>query len=99
MASHPTVRTASELHRRLCVLGFEISYRQVVRLVQEKPTNLNLDLLAGIMNVLDCTLDDLLLMQEHAENEHLQRVAAVSRMWDGLSAQEKAILRQLAASD
>lgn len=98
LTDHPYIRTASALHQRLSALGFDISYRQVNRLVQEDPTNLNLDLLAGIVTILECKLEELLVMRDQSVDDHSRYLEVAMKTWDGLSAQEKIALKEFIAS-
>lgn len=55
--------TKVELHRLLTDIGFEISTVHVGRIFKEMPDLLNSDLLLGLMQVLDCSLDDLMQVE------------------------------------
>jgi transcriptional regulator with XRE-family HTH domain len=54
------IRRTADLHRRLEATGLQVSYRQVVRLVEEPPEYVNLATLNALMSVLQCEVSDLL---------------------------------------
>ena len=61
------IRTVTDLQRRLAGMDISISTAQLGRIVYERPQRLNTDLLEGIINVLDCTVGDLLRVENAAE--------------------------------
>jgi len=54
----------SDLHKLLTDVGLEISTVHVGRIFKDMPELLNSDLLLALMQVLDCTLDDLLRVED-----------------------------------
>lgn len=54
------IRKASDLKRRLAAVGVDVSDAQLSRLINETPSRVSLDLLAGLATVLDCGTGDLL---------------------------------------
>lgn len=54
------IRSVAELQRRLHGIGVTISSTQLSRLYTKKPERLNIDILEGLMTVLDCTASDLM---------------------------------------
>ncbi len=57
------IRTVTDLQRRLAGMKINISTAQLGRIVYERPQRLNTDLLEGIINVLNCTVGDLLRLE------------------------------------
>ena len=54
------VRSVSELMRKLEIIGVKISVAQLGRLIDGKSDHINMDVMEGMMTVLDCELSDLL---------------------------------------
>ena len=55
------IKFAKDLKATLDAHGVEISLSSVSRLVYKKPKQIDMQLLAGLCHVLDCTPNDLLL--------------------------------------
>jgi hypothetical protein len=68
MAEH-NIRTAAELCRRLNALGVEVTSIYLSRMLNERPTRLNTDLLDAFMTIFNCTPNDLLPVIEVLEDE------------------------------
>lgn len=51
--------TTTKLNRELKERGIELSSSQAYRLVTEKPERLNLHVLVALMDIFDCSADDL----------------------------------------
>lgn len=64
MMAERNITTATELGRRLTVLGVNISTQQLSRVVTEMPQRLNTELLAALMTVLDCEPNDLIEVRD-----------------------------------
>ncbi len=62
--SKKRIRKVVELKRLLSEHGVEISSQQLGRLVSGKPQRLNMELLEGLMTVLDCSINDLIEVYE-----------------------------------
>jgi len=58
------IKTAVELHKRLQELGVDLSLAQVSRVVAERPVRLNTELLDALVQILDCTPNDLLVKED-----------------------------------
>jgi DNA-binding Xre family transcriptional regulator len=58
------IRSVAELQRRLRDLGITISSTQLGRLHYKKPERLSVEILEGLMTVLDCTASDLMAVEE-----------------------------------
>jgi DNA-binding Xre family transcriptional regulator len=54
------IKSVAELHRRLIFAGVEISHPQLIRIVDNKAKHWSVPLLNGLLQVLDCTLTDLI---------------------------------------
>ncbi|MEU8342087.1 helix-turn-helix transcriptional regulator [Spirillospora sp. NPDC048832] len=52
--------STTELRPLLATRGVELSASQVYRLVVDKPERLNLRTLMALLDILDCTMDDLI---------------------------------------
>jgi DNA-binding Xre family transcriptional regulator len=50
----------TDLRPLLAERGFKLSQSQVYRLVAERPERLNLRLLMALLDILDCTMEDLI---------------------------------------
>jgi len=59
MASHGMFAT-TDLIEPLAQRGIRLSYSQVYRLVTERPERLSLKVLMALLDILDCSMDDLL---------------------------------------
>jgi DNA-binding Xre family transcriptional regulator len=68
MMAERGIRTATDLQRRLRVIGIEISTAQLSRIVNSKPQRLSLELLEGLMTVLECDANALLSPQDDARS-------------------------------
>lgn len=64
MMAERGIRTATDLQRRLQSTGVEISTAQLSRIVNSKPQRLSLELLEGLMTVLECDANALLSSQD-----------------------------------
>lgn len=64
MMAERGVRSVSELVRHLEQIGVSISVAQLGRLIDGKSAYWNQKVIEGLMEVLDCGLDDLLQSQE-----------------------------------
>ncbi len=53
------IRSVAALHRMLIEAGVEISHPQLIRVVDNRAQHLNVALLNGLLNVLDCRIDEL----------------------------------------
>lgn len=53
------IRSIAELHRRLINIGVDISHPQLWRVVENRANTLSVPLLNGLLEVLDCTIQDL----------------------------------------
>lgn len=58
------VRKITDLQKRLSDYGCEISTQQLGRVAAARPERLNMDLLEGLINVLDCDVSDLIRVVE-----------------------------------
>ena len=58
------IRSVAELQRRLRDLGITISSTQLGRLHYKKPERLSIEILEGLMTVLDCTASDLMAEED-----------------------------------
>ena len=54
------IRTATELHRMLTPYGIDISSHRISRIVAKMPDRLNMQVLIGLMTVLECSASDLI---------------------------------------
>lgn len=66
MMSERGVTTVTELGRRLQRLGVTMSSQQLNRIVTEMPQRLNTELLAALLTVLKCRVEDLIQIEEPA---------------------------------
>ena len=57
------IRTATALQAMLHDVGVHISSQQLVRVVNELPARLNTELLAGLLTVLQCGIDELIAVK------------------------------------
>jgi len=60
MMAERGIRTATDLQRRLQAIGVDISSAQLSRVINSRPQRLSLDLLEGLMFVLECDANALL---------------------------------------
>ncbi len=58
--SERRIKTVTELKRRLDAIGVSISSAQLGRVVWERPQKINIDLLEGLVTVLECSVADIL---------------------------------------
>ncbi len=58
------IRTSSELQSRLKSIGMELSRAQVARVIAERPARINADLLDALINILDCSIGDLMVIED-----------------------------------
>jgi DNA-binding Xre family transcriptional regulator len=58
--SERRIKTVTELKRRLDAIGVSISSAQLGRVVWERPQKINIDLLEGLVTVLECSVSDIL---------------------------------------
>lgn len=58
--SERRIKTVTELKRRLDSIGVGISSAQLGRVVWERPQKINIDLLEGLVTVLNCSVADIL---------------------------------------
>lgn len=68
------ITTATELSRLLAEQGRDITPTHAARIVREMPRRLDTELLQGLLNVLDCSADELFGL------EPIQTAGAVSQM-------------------
>lgn len=54
------VRSAAALQRMLIASGVEISNQQLIRIIDNTSTRLNMDVINGLMNIFKCTVFDLI---------------------------------------
>lgn len=54
------IKTASELHRRLINAGVDISNSQLVRILENTSTRLNMDVVNGLLNLFECSVSELI---------------------------------------
>ena len=54
------IRSVAELHRRLLVIGVEISHPQLIRIVDNAAKHLSVPLLNGLLQVLDCSVTEMI---------------------------------------
>lgn len=66
MMSERGITTVTELGRRLQRLGVTMSSQQLNRIVTEMPQRLNTELLAALLTVLSCRVEDLIQIEEPA---------------------------------
>lgn len=62
--SRMKIRRVVELQKRLSEIGIEISTQQLGRVVAAPPQRLNWELLEGLLSVLDCKLEELMVVYE-----------------------------------
>jgi DNA-binding Xre family transcriptional regulator len=53
------IRSVSELHRRLISNGVEISNAQLLRICDNRGDRVNMPVLNGLLNLLECSVHDL----------------------------------------
>lgn len=53
------VRSAAALHRMLITAGVDISNVQLLRIIDNKSTRLNMDVIDGLLNIFNCSVHDL----------------------------------------
>jgi DNA-binding Xre family transcriptional regulator len=58
--SERRIKAVSELRRRLAAIGVSISSAQLGRVVWERPQKLNIELLEGLLTVLECDVADII---------------------------------------
>lgn len=58
--SERRIKTITELKRRLDAIGVGISSAQLGRVVWERPQKINIELLEGLVTVLECEVSDIL---------------------------------------
>lgn len=63
MAEHG-IRSAADLQRRLAALGYEITPVHAARLVHNRPQRLSADMLEALVSLFDCTVNDLLAVEQ-----------------------------------
>lgn len=61
------IPTATELQRRLKDVGVEISSVQLTRVIKEMPSRISAQLLRGLLEVLDCGVEDLILVERDGD--------------------------------
>lgn len=66
MMAERGITTVTELGRRLQRVGLTMSSQQLTRIASEKPQRLNMQLLEGLLTVLNCRPEDLFQIQEPA---------------------------------
>lgn len=54
------VRSVAALQRMLIASGVEISNQQLIRIIDNTSTRLNMDVINGLMNIFKCTVFDLI---------------------------------------
>ena len=59
MASR-SIRSAAALRRLLLDFGVEISDAQLLRIIDNKSSRVNMDVVSGMLNVLGCTVHELI---------------------------------------
>lgn len=57
--SERSIRSAAALRRLLLETGVEISDAQLLRIIDNKTPRVNMDVLNGMLNVLDCSVHEL----------------------------------------
>jgi len=64
------IRRVTDLHRMLQEVGVEISTTQLSRIVSQRPKRINTEVLDGLVTVLNCSIEDLLVAHDpEEENE------------------------------
>lgn len=54
-----SIRSAAALRRLLLETGVEISDAQLLRIIDNKSPRVNMEVLSGMLNVLDCSVHEL----------------------------------------
>lgn len=62
------IRTATSLQAMLHDVGVHISSQQLVRVINGLPARLNTELLAGLLTVLQCGVDELIVVKASARS-------------------------------
>lgn len=73
MMAERNITTVTELGRRLKAAGVPMSSQQLTRVVAEIPQRLNTELLAALLTVLDCRVEDLIQVQDPVEPSSADR--------------------------
>lgn len=73
MMAERNITTVTELGRRLKAAGVPMSSQQLTRVVAEMPQRLNTELLAALLTVLDCRVEDLIQVQDPVEPSSADR--------------------------
>jgi DNA-binding Xre family transcriptional regulator len=84
---------AAELAPHLAEHGIRLSDSQIWRLITGRPERLNLQVLAVLCELLDCTPNDLITVRQLANSPALEKAAAGDRTITGLTP-AKARIRQ-----
>jgi len=74
--SERRIKTITELKRRLGEIGVHISSAQLGRVVWECPQKVNMELLAGLVTVLDCDVSDIMRVSASPEAKPTPQPAA-----------------------
>ena len=54
------VRSVAALHRMLVSAGVDISHQQLIRIIDNSSTRLNMDVINGLMNLFQCSVYELI---------------------------------------
>jgi DNA-binding Xre family transcriptional regulator len=73
--SERRIKTITELKRRLDAIDVHISSAQLGRVVWERPQKINIDLLEGLVTVLDCDVSEILRKSGASDNGKDRRKA------------------------
>ena len=63
------IRTITHLAHLLGERGIEISTQQLTRVVNDIPSRLSIELLAGLIEVLDCGVEDIIMVTSEPKDE------------------------------
>lgn len=70
------VRSVAALQRMLIASGVEISNQQLIRIIDNTSTRLNMDVINGLMNIFKCTVFDLIgeePVPPHEPDDHQEK--------------------------
>ncbi len=73
------IDTATDLQRRLREIGIEISAVQLSRIIKEAPARLNMEVLYGLITVLQCDIGDLIHVEWPEGSDPGQKVKSIPR--------------------
>lgn len=76
MAQH-RIASATELMRRLDTVGVQLSTSQASRIVKEMPNRLSVPLVRGILEVFQCDISDLIIVEHDALDE--EKVSSINQ--------------------